>query len=103
MKSVHGHFVILRNMANFARRRNASPGLSHEQSGSIQYRYLHILIGKNSCTVTPSNDQRSSVAIACKITITPKEHCSGLFANLHITVVYAHYEDIRPHYTKFYR
>ena len=39
MKSVHGHFVILRNIA---RRTNASPGLSREQSGSIQYGYLHI-------------------------------------------------------------
>ena len=82
MKSVHGHFVILRNIA---RRTNASPGLSREQSGSIQYRYFHILIGINSCSVTPSNDQQSSVAIAWKITITHKEHYSGLFANLHIT------------------
>ena len=71
MKSVHGHFVILRNIA---RRTNASPGLSQEQSGSIQYRYLHILIGINSCSVTPRNDQQSSVAIAWKITITHKEH-----------------------------
>ena len=100
MKSVHGHFVILRNIA---RRTNASPGLSREQSVSIQYRYFHILIGINSCSVTPSNDQQSSVAIAWKITITHKEHYSGLFANLHITVVYAQYEDNRPHYTKFYR
>ena len=94
MKSVHGHFVILRNIA---RRTNASPGLSREQSGSIQYGYLHILIGINSCSVTPSNDQQSSVAIAWKITITHKEHYSGLFANLHITVAYAQYEDTRPH------
>ena len=77
---------------------------SREQSGSIQYRYLHILIGINPCSVTPSNDQQSSVAIAWKITIkTHKEHYSGLFDNLHITVVYAQYEDIRPHNTKFYR
>ena len=38
---------------------NASPGLSREQSGYIQYRYLHILININSCFVTPSNDQQN--------------------------------------------
>ena len=58
MKSFHAHFVILRNIV---RRTNASPGLSREQSGSIQYRYLHILIGINWCSVIPSDDQQSSV------------------------------------------
>ena len=60
MKSFHGHFVILRSIA---RRTNASPGLSREQSGSIQYRYFNIPIGINSCSVTPSNDQQSCLAI----------------------------------------